>query len=172
MSSEILRQQLYDSYKNRAVLYYLIYDEMRQALGPQEAEAIMRRAIYRRGEQVGRKFADYGPADLERLKQAFLSGIPDEGRMFQPEIIRSDAEALDIKFHGCPLRDAWLEMGLPDDEVAALCRMAATIDNGTFESAGFRFSADTWQAGDEGCCYLHIRPGSASGSDKPQTAVS
>ena len=29
--------------------------------------------------------------------------------------------------------------------------------NGTFEGAGFGFSADTWQPNAEGCCRLHIR---------------
>ena len=96
--------------------------------------------------------------DMEGLKEAFVGGIPDDGAMFKPEVERCDAEGLDIKFHGCPLRDAWMEMGLPEEEVATICRIAARIDNGTFEGAGFEFTADTWQPGDDGCCYLHIRP--------------
>ncbi|MBN2477483.1 MAG: L-2-amino-thiazoline-4-carboxylic acid hydrolase [Pirellulales bacterium] len=163
MSEEALRRQLYDSFKNRAILYYLIYDEIRRELGPEKAEAILGRAIYRRGTQKGQeKYAQYGPDDLAGLQKAFLDGIPDEGRMFQPEVIRGDAQGLDIKFHGCPLRDAWQEAGLPDDEVATICRIAARVDNGTFEAAGFRFSADTWQPGGDGCCCLHIRPGKPS----------
>jgi hypothetical protein len=79
--------------------------------------------------------------------------------MFQPEIVRSDAGALDIKFHACPLRQAWQEAGLAEEDVATLCRIAAQVDDGTFAAAGFTFSADTWQPGGEGCCYLHIRPG-------------
>ncbi len=155
-----LRAQLYDSFKNRAILYYLIFDEMRAELGAERAEAIMTRAIYRRGQQKGRqKYARFAPADLAGLKEAFLGGIPDRGNMFQPEVVRDDPEGLDIRFHGCPLRDAWQEAGLPDEEVATMCRIAARIDNGTFEGAGFRFSADTWQPGGEGCCFLHIRPG-------------
>ena len=43
--------------------------------------------------------------------------------------------------------------------MATLCRIAAKVDDGTFESAGFRFSADTWKPGGDGCCCLHIRPG-------------
>jgi hypothetical protein len=157
---EKLREELYNSFKNRAVLYYLIYDELRSEVGAEKAEQVMRRAIYRRGEQVGRqKFAQFGPDNLSALCEAFLGGIPDQGAMFRPEIVRSDDEALDIKFQGCPLRDAWLEMGLPEAEVATICRIAATIDSGTFEAAGFAFSADTWQPGGQGCCYLHIRPG-------------
>ena len=160
MSDSALRQQLYDSYKNRAILYWLIFDELRAELGADRAEAILKRAIYRRGEQVGRaKYARFAPDDLAGLKAAFLGGIPDEGRMFQPELIHADAASLDIKFHCCPLRDAWQELGLPDEEVATLCRIAARVDNGTFEGAGFRFSADTWQPGGEGCCHLHIGVG-------------
>jgi hypothetical protein len=142
------------------MLYYLIYDELRKELGAEQAEAIMVRAVYRRGAEKGReKYARFGPSDLAGLKAAFIGGLPDEGRMFSPELLRDDAAGLDIKFHRCPLREAWQEAGLPETEVAALCRIAARIDNGTFEAAGFRFSADTWQPGGEGCCCLHIRPG-------------
>lgn len=160
MSEETLRRQLYDSFKNRAMIYYLIFDELRNELGPEQAEAVLGRAIYRRGAAIGlSKFARFAPSDLSGLKAAFLDGIPDQGRMFQPEVLRSDSDGVDVKFHNCPLRDAWQEAGLSGDEVATLCRIAARIDNGTFEGAGFRFHADTWQPGSEGCCCLHIRVG-------------
>jgi hypothetical protein len=159
MTETELRRQLYDSFKNRALIYYYIYDELRRELGAERAEQILGRAIYRRGAARGmEKYAQYGPRDLAGLKAAFLGGLADEGRMFQPEVLRDDPEGLDIKFHRCPLRDAWLEAGLPAEDVAALCRIASKIDDGTFEAAGFQFSADTWQPGGEGCCYLHIRP--------------
>ena len=160
MPEETLRQQLYDSYKNRAMIYYLIYDELRAEFGPKRAEEILGRAIYRRGAEKGReKYARYAPKDLPGLQKAFLGGIADEGRMFQPELIRGDDAGLDVKFHACPLRDAWKEAGLPEDKVALLCRIASRIDYGTFEAAGFAFQADTYQPGGEGCCCLHIRPG-------------
>ena len=41
----------------------------------------------------------------------------------------------------------------------ALCRLAAQVDHGMFEAAGFGFHADTYQPGGEGCCFLHVRPG-------------
>jgi hypothetical protein len=160
MSEEKLRAELYDSFKNRAMIYYLIFDELRTELGAERAEKLLARAIYRRGAAAGKvKFAKFAPDDLAGLKAAFLGGVADEGRMFQPEVVRDDTQALDIKFHGCPLRDAWLEAGLPDEEVATLCRIAAKIDDGKFQGAGFHFSAETWQPGGEGCCYLHFRPG-------------
>ncbi len=153
-----LRRRLYDSYKNRALIYWHLYEELSAELGARRAEEIMKRAIRRRGEKVGRKFRPYGPSDIDGLKPAFLADIPDEGRMFQPEVLQSSAQGLDIYFHRCPLRKAWQEAGLPDEIVARLCRIAAEVDYGTFESAGFRFHADTWQPGEEGCCCLHIRP--------------
>jgi hypothetical protein len=160
MSEENLRRQLYDSFKNRAMIYYLIYDELRGACGEAQAEEVLGQAIYRRGEEKGREnYSRFAPRDLAGLLQAFLGGIPDEGRMFRPEILKSDAAGVDVKFHACPLREAWQEAGLPDEEIATLCRIAARIDNGTFEAAGFQFHADTWQPGGEGCCCLHIRPG-------------
>ncbi len=144
MSDETLRAELYDSFKNRAMMYYLIFDELRKELGAERAEEILSRAIYRRGAQKGReKYAKFAPNDLSGLAQAFVGGSADGGRMFQPEVVRNDAEAVDVKHHACPLRDAWLEADLPDDDVATLCRIAARVDDGTFEAAGFRFSADT-----------------------------
>jgi hypothetical protein len=160
MSEEQLRRELIDSYKNRAIIYYLIYDELRKEIGPERAEAVLGRAIYRRGAQKGApKYGKFAPNDLAGVREAFISGSADGGRLFQPEVVREDAEGLDIKHHRCPLKEAWQEMGLPEDEVATLCRIAAKVDDGTFESAGFRFSADTYTPGGEGCCYLHIRPG-------------
>jgi hypothetical protein len=160
MSEETLRRQLYDSFKNRAMIYYLIYDELRNACGDAQAEEVLGGAVYRRGAEKGREiYARFAPNDLAGLKKAFLEGIPDDGRMFRPEVLRSDADGLDIQFHACPLKEAWQEAGLPEEDIAALCRMAARIDNGTFEAAGFQFHADTWQPGREGCCCLHIRPG-------------
>ena len=142
------------------MIYYLIFDELREELGPDRAEELLSRAIYRRGELQGReKYSPFAPNDLAGLETAFLAGIADDGRMFQPEILRSGAEGLDIKFHACPLKEAWLEAGLSEAKVAKLCHIAGVVDNGTFEAAGFAFSAETWRPGDEGCCFLHVRPG-------------
>ena len=103
------------------------------------------------------KYAGFAPDDLAGLKAAFLDGIPDAGRMFPPGVLRSDADSLDIKFHACPLREAWQEsrpVGGRGRHTLSHCR---AVDNGTFEGAGFQFQADTWQPGGEGCCCLHIR---------------
>ena len=85
-----------------------MFDELRRELGAERAEAVLIRAIYRRGEEIGRAiYGQFTPGDLAGLKAAFLDGIPDGGRMFQPEVLHSDTKSLDIKFHACPLREAW-----------------------------------------------------------------
>ena len=159
MSEQDLRNSLYGSFKNRAMMYYHIFDEMRKEIGEEKATEIITKGIYKRGLEIGQQFAAYGPSDMDGLKDAFLGFVPDDGKMFQPELLRCDAEGIDIQFHRCPLKEAWQEAGLSDDEVAKMCKIAARVDNGTFEGAGFNFSADTWRPGGDGCCRLHIRPG-------------
>ena len=154
-----LRRDLYGAFRNRALLYHHFFDTLRKELGEARAIEVMGRAIYARGTEIGKSFARHAPDDLAGLRDAFVSFVPDEGRMFAPEVTRCDAVGLDIKLQRCPLKDAWREAGLPDTDVARLCQIAGRIDNGTFEAAGFEFSADTWQPGREGCCFLHIRPG-------------
>jgi hypothetical protein len=159
MSEEQLRRQLYDAFANRAHIYHLLLSQLRSELGAERAAELMGRAIYQRGVQNAARYASFAPRDLEGLRQAFLASLPDEGAMFAPEVVRCDAEGLDIKFHRCPLQQAWLDAGLAPEEVATLCRIAAQVDNGLFEAAGFRFHADTYRPGAEGCCFLHVRPG-------------
>jgi L-2-amino-thiazoline-4-carboxylic acid hydrolase len=156
-----LRRELKEAHMSRALVYAAFYEALAERFDPETAEEVMKRAIYRRGREIGRRFAGYGPADLEGLCTAFLAFVPDQGRLFAPEVRRADPQALDIKFHTCPLKEAWQAAGLPDERVATLCRIAGVVDNGTFEAAGFTFSAETWRPGDEGCCFLHVRPGKA-----------
>ncbi len=159
MTEQQLREQLYASFRNRAMLYYHIFDELRKELGEPQATEILKRAIQRRGEEIGLQFVPYGPDNLQGLRDAFLQIIPDGGCMFAPRVDRCDDQQLDITLQSCPLRDAWLDAGLDQQEVAKLCDIAAAVDTGTFQGAGFQFSADTWQPACEGCCHLHIRPG-------------
>ena len=159
MSEETLRRQLYESFANRAHIYHLLFSQLRSELGAEKAAEVMGRAIYQRGVQNAARYASFASRDLEGLGRAFLANLPDDGAMFGPEVVRCDAEGVDIKFHRCPLKQAWLDAGLAQEEVATLCRIAAQVDSGLFEAAGFRFHADTYQPSGEGCCFLHVRPG-------------
>lgn len=156
-----LERELEAAHKTRALFYAAVFEELARRLGEAEAEAIMSAVTYRRGAEVGRRFAAFAPADLVGLCRAFLDFIPDRGRLFDPEVRRADAQELVIHMRRCPLKEAWLEAGLPPERVATLCRIAGRIDNGTFESAGFSFAGTTWTPGTTGCCTLVIRPGPA-----------
>ena len=159
MDQTNMRELLIAAMKARALFYHAFYQEFSAELGPAKTEEIMRRATYKRGLEIGKRFAQFAPADMAGLKAAFLALVPDPDATFNPEVERCDAQGLDIKLQGCPLKAAWQEAGLTDAEVATMCRIAGQVDNDTFEGAGFTFSADTWQAGRSGCCHLHIRPG-------------
>lgn len=159
MSEDSLRAQLDAQIRNRALIYLTTYDALVEEIGAARAEAVMKRAIYARGCQVGAAFKAFAPADIPGLAAAFLKMVPDEGRAFAPDVRRCDAGGLDIKFGSCPLKAAWQDAGVDDAKLEILCRIAGIIDNGTFEEAGFSFAAETWKPGDAGCCFLHVRPG-------------
>jgi hypothetical protein len=159
MVEQTLRDQLYGAYKNRGMMYYHIFQELRKEVGEERAADIMKRGIYNRGLEIGKKYRKFAPADLEGVKDAFLAGSADQGKMFQPEVLRCDGEGLDIQMNSCPLKEAYVEAGLSDEAIATMCDIAAVVDYGTFEGAGFRFFAHTWKPGEEGCCRLHIRRG-------------
>lgn len=151
-----LRAQLDASFRNRAMIYLEVYRVLRAELGEARAEALLKRAIYQRGCAIGRQFGRFAPDDVTGLRDAFLAFIPDEGRVFEPEVVASDGERLEIQLHRCPLKDAWRDEGLDDAEITTLCRIAGVVDNGTFEGAGFAFRSETWQPGRGGCCRLFI----------------
>lgn len=153
------RGHLIAQMKNRALIYLEMYDVLAEELGAQKAEALLTQAIYRRGRKAGAAFAKFAPADLAGLRSAFLGSVPGGEAIFQPEVLKSDAELLEIQLHGCPLKDAWRDAKLPEEKVATLCRIAGAVDKGLFEGAGFAFENRTWTPGAQGCCYLSIRKG-------------
>src|SRR5256885_16583046 len=91
--AERLRRDLYAAFKNRALMYWHVFDELRKALGEPQATALMGRAIEARGREIGRQFSRYGPADLAGLRDAFVGGVPADGRMFAPRVAPCDAPA-------------------------------------------------------------------------------
>ncbi len=160
MSDEnTLRSQLWASFKSRALVYLEMYRVLDEELGEHRATELLKKAIYRRGCDIGRQFERYGPGDLVGLKQAFLEFIPDGGKVFEPEVVACDDSRLEIRLCRCPLKEAWQEAGLSDAQVARMCEIAGVVDNGTFEAAGFRLKSETWQPGRSGCCHLFIEKG-------------
>lgn len=153
------RALLRRSFAMRAHAYAHMFDVLREEFGTERALELTMRATRRMGETMGKAFEAYGPGDLEGLKNAFLSGIIEGEALFGPQVLRCDDERLEIQFHRCPLKEAWVEMGRNDEDVELLCRMAGAIDGGLFTRAGFTFCGDTWKPGEDGCCRLKVLPG-------------
>ena len=83
MSLEDLRAALVGQMKNRAMMYYYIYKEASEVVGPEKAAEILKRAIYKRGLDVGKMLSGFAPDNLEGLRDAFMEKVvPADGSMF------------------------------------------------------------------------------------------
>jgi hypothetical protein len=153
---------LQGAFAMRAAAYANMFDVLRESFGTDRAVEIVSEATRRMGVTMGAKFADLGPADLTGLKERFLGGIPAGEVIFQPEVLRCDDERLEIQFHRCPLKEAWVAMGRSGEELELLCKAGGAIDGGLFKAAGFVFKGETWKPGQEGCCKLVVEPGTAA----------
>lgn len=153
---------LQGAFTMRAAAYANMFDVLRDAFGSDKAVELVGEATRRMGVTMGAKFADLGPANLTALKDRFIGGIPAVEVIFQPEIRQCDDERLEIKFHRCPLKDAWVAMGRSDEDLELLCKAGGAIDGGLFKAAGFVFKGETWKPGEEGCCRLIVEPGEAA----------
>ncbi|WP_269931036.1 L-2-amino-thiazoline-4-carboxylic acid hydrolase [Aminobacter sp. HY435] len=150
-----LAAELDAAFRNRADLYRLMLDELSAELGDDKAEAILVRAIEKRGREVAEvAFARFGPNDARAIGEAFLAVSPDDGRMYPTDIERSDSH-IAFKVKRCPLKDAWVGAGVGDQKLATLCRIAGAFDRGLFEATGVRFDNITWTPGHgSGCCHI------------------
>ncbi len=158
MSDEKMRDHLVNAMKTRALFYYAFYkgvqrrNRTRENQGTHEARRLQ---AWTGDRETVREIC---PSDFAGLKDAFLGFIPDPTGAFNPELESCSAAGIDIQLTTCPLRDAWQEAGLSDEEVAIMTDIAGAVDAGTFEGAGFSFEPDTWKPGRRGCCHLQIRP--------------
>lgn len=158
--AEKLSRELDAAFQNRADLYRLFYAELEAAHGPEEAEAIMVRAVEKRGREVAAAaFAKFGAQDARAIGEAFLSVSPDGGRMYPTNVDRRD-DGISFYVKRCPLKDAWVKAGMEEETLATMCRIAGAFDRGLFEATGIKFENVTWSPGHgSGCCHIHLSNG-------------
>jgi hypothetical protein len=149
-----------DANKSRARLYVAFFAALRRRFGRDAAIDVMQEAIRAWGRTLSGGLQACGSRDWDALIDGFVMQ-PDGGAMFQPVIESREEESLVVHFRSCPLKTAWQEAALDDEEVALFCAMAAQADYGTLEAAGYSVSIETWRPGAPGCCRLRIsrRPG-------------
>lgn len=136
---EASRAETRASFANRALMYSYIFDEAEKELGTEAATALMKRAIYRRGLEVGEKYRPAAEAgDLAEVARLFVDGSPAAGTMFAPGIEEADSDGrrIVLRMTSCPLVETWREAGYPAEKVDLLCDIAAAVDEGTFAGAG------------------------------------
>jgi hypothetical protein len=125
------------AFENRALMYAYLYEELVEEIGRERAVEVMKRGIYRRGLEVGRKYAAAaGKGDLAEVGRIFVDGSPCGGALFEPAIDELSDGRLVLRMCACPLAETWRAAGLPAEEVDTLCEIAAAVDEGTFEGAG------------------------------------
>ena len=161
---DTLRRELEEAFRNRAHLYRLFLDELEAEVGPTRAEALLTRVLERRGAEVASALFKDVPPDPVAIGDRFLAVSPDEGRMYPHDPERT-ADRMTIRVSRCPLKDAWVDGGLPPRRIAALCRIAGAFDRGLFEAAGLCFSNETWsEERGGGCCWITLeRPSEVPG---------
>jgi hypothetical protein len=148
------RAETRSAFANRAIMYAYIYEELVTEIGRESAIALMKRAIYRRGLEVGKQYRPaVEAADLIEVGNIFCEGSPCQGGLFEPGIETSSKGHIVLRMTACPLVDAWREMGLPAEEIDTLCEIAAAVDEGTFDGAGLdlTFLSRIGTAGTERC---------------------
>jgi hypothetical protein len=155
VDAKTLWTALNDANKARARVYVAFFRAMERRFGRDAAIAVTRDAVYDWGRSLAGDLSRHLPSDFEALRRDFAFA-PDDGAMFSPAVASCTDTELVVQFRSCPLKSAWVEMGLSDQDVALFCDMAACADYGTLEEAGYKVDIATWKPGQDGCCRLHI----------------
>lgn len=131
------RKETRAAFENRALMYYYIFDELTAEVGRDRAVDVMKRAIRRRGVEVGKKYeAAVRSRDLGEVARLFCETSPCQGTLFEPGVEEAGEGRVVLRMEACPLVDAWRGLGLSPDEIDVLCDVSNAVDFGTFEGAG------------------------------------
>ena len=134
---EAARAETRAAFENRALMYRAIFEELVPEIGAGRATEVMKRAIRKRGLDVGRRYRPAAEArDLDEVGRIFCEESACGGELFHPGVEERTADGIVLRMTSCPLVDAWRSAGAGPDEVDALCSIAAAVDEGTFEGAG------------------------------------
>jgi len=140
-------QAVRSAIEDRALYLYLLLKEMQACLGD-EAVPAAKRAIFRYG-QIKAQAAERmeSPADFIRHQMR-----PGRAEIFDKQVIETTPERGEIRFHYCPLVQAWKRLGATPAELSQLCDIAMQGDFGMVSGAPFTLHiAASIARGDEYC---------------------
>ena len=124
--------------EHRATWMGLSYEEAKKA--SLDLEKVLRAAVSRTGCLHGVIIRDKldKPVSLEKFADAFLT--PVAIKTFEMEFRTRTKDALEIRFHYCPLVAGWLKSGIPPADIPELCDIAMDGDRNIAKTAGVSFS--------------------------------
>lgn len=137
----------------RAQWFHLMLDEAKKhGIDPDE---FCKDTIYAFGIERGRK---YGVCEGNPGKMAEMLYGSNGQDVFEMELVEHNDERGLLRFHYCPLAATWKSLGLPDDEVAELCRLACYSDHARADCAGVNLDFDKQIGrGDDVCDLVFTR---------------
>ena len=145
--------------RDRAVIYYYIYEALKEEVGKKKAVKIMKDSVYRRGEDHAADYVNSGePINIASLADKFVKYSPARGKIFHPYIKEITLKTTDLVMGKCPLVEAWRKMGLDNEEVELLCDIANQIDYGKYEKLGYSLKIKETIAKGNLCCLLQVSP--------------
>lgn len=148
-------KQIEDAIKDRAIMYYYLYEEIEKKFDTKAAKEIFKKAVYRRGIDKSKKYSEIC-GDLNKVADLFVTSSPSGGKIFKPKKIKADKNTAILTMRACPLVNAWRKLRLSKNKIKLMCDLAREIDFGTFESAGLKLKfAGTIGAGAK-CCRLEL----------------
>ena len=73
------------------------------------------------------------------------------------DVVKNDAENLEIEFHYCPLLAAWQKLGFDDETCAKLCDIAMDGDRNIAKAMGYDFELGKTIAKGDPICEVNFR---------------
>jgi len=152
--------------RQRAAVYAHLFLVLRKRLGEAQAVDLMSEAIYNFGKEKSRRnYSEKAQSgDLAQAAREFASPDPVKQHQFAPRIVSLTPEEAVIAMSKCPLVDEWKAMGLPAGDVETLCRVAHSVDFGTWEGT-LRYELHFEGTRGAGCeeCVLRVKKAPAEG---------
>jgi len=147
-----------DAIKGRAIFYLHMYRTLEQEFGPERSRELMRKAIYRWGQEKASNCPAEASIDPRIMAEEFIKGGQSTLMIFGNEIVEAEHAGAILRLNACPLVEAWKEAGLEPPEIALMCDMAYAVDFGKYEGLGYtlEFPCRISTGGDY--CQLNLNP--------------
>jgi hypothetical protein len=127
VSKREARQQVLSIINRMALLHYCFSKTLVEELGEKKGKAVIRKAIDRYGEEVGKKVKEKTLAkDLETLPQHYQEDLPALGWALEKVVVEGEPRA---RVATCHLAEAWNELGAPD-----LGRLYCNMDQAKYKA--------------------------------------